>query len=216
MIEPLDVAGFLTLGLLGGLGHCAGMCGPFVLLVARRHGAIGRPPLSAQLWYNAGRITTYAILGAIAGAAGRLLNLAGHLVGLRRGATIVAGAALLVWGASALASSWPADRFGGGFPGSFIGRLRDRAPHHPYGIGLLLGLLPCGLLYSAVIAAVAAGGAGRGALALAAFGVGTAPPLLGLSVADHLLLAGRPLIARVSPAIVLVMGAWFLWSGLLG
>ncbi len=83
-------------------------------------------------------------------------------------------------------------------------------------MGLFLGLLPCGLLYSAVIAAVARGGALDGAAALAVFGVGTAPALLGVSLADELLVRSRRVVNRVSQVFLLAMGAWFVWTGLAG
>ncbi len=83
-------------------------------------------------------------------------------------------------------------------------------------MGLFLGLLPCGFLYSAVVAAVARGGALEGAAALALFGLGTAPALLGISVADELLARHRAFVNRLSQVFVLAMGLRFLWKGLTG
>jgi sulfite exporter TauE/SafE len=83
-------------------------------------------------------------------------------------------------------------------------------------MGLMLGLLPCGLLYTAAIAASTKGTAVSGALALAVFGVGTAPALLGLSLADRLLTCRRASLNRLSQAFALAMGAWFVWRGLSG
>ena len=104
MIEQIDLLGFLTLGLLGGFGHCVGMCSVFVLFVSRQYGPpAGRhPALAAQLWYTVGRIVTYAALGAAAGALGGVVQLAGTLLGLQRAASIVAGAVLVVWALVAL------------------------------------------------------------------------------------------------------------------
>jgi sulfite exporter TauE/SafE len=76
--------------------------------------------------------------------------------------------------------------------------------------------LPCGLLYSALIAAAARGGAIEGAAALALFGIGTAPALLGVSVADELLARNRAVINRLSQVFLLAMGTWFLWTGFAG
>ena len=81
---------------------------------------------------------------------------------------------------------------------------------------MFLGLLPCGLLYSAVIAAVARGGPLQGAAALVLFGLGTAPALLGVSLADELVIRYRWFVSRLSQVFLLVMGAWFLWRGLSG
>ena len=219
MIQTIDLLGFLTLGLLGGFGHCVGMCSPFVLFVSRRY----VPPngsrsaaLAAQGWYTAGRVLTYAVLGAIAGALGGVLQLAGTLLGVQRAASIVAGAVLVVWALVALSDLVPRMDAGGNFFHRVAAALKGRVPGHPFVTGLFLGLLPCGLLYSALIAAGARGGPIQGAVALALFGLGTAPALLGVSVADELLARNRAFLNRLSQAFVLVMGAWFLWTGLSG
>lgn len=229
--SSIDLLGFLTLGLLGGFGHCVGMCSPFVLFVSRRYPpaplrgcgeagwtseerrAGGIAVLRAQGWYTAGRILTYSVLGAIAGALGSAVSMAGHLVGLRRGAMVVAGAVLVVWGIVALSDLASFDT-GGRLFGRVAAVFRRRVPEHPFALGLLLGLLPCGFLYSAVVAAVSRGGAVEGAAALALFGLGTAPALLGVSVADELLARRRPFLNRLAQLFILAMGAWFLWRGL--
>ena len=219
MIESLDILGFLVLGLLGSFGHCVGMCSPFVLFVSRRYG----PPeggrggaFSAQLWYNTGRIVTYAGLGALAGALGGVVELAGTLFGLQRAAAVVAGGVLVVWALAALSDLVPGLYSGGSLFARVAGRVKGRVPGHPLATGLFLGLLPCGLLYSAVIAAVGRGGPLEGAAALALFGIGTAPALLGVSVADDLLARNRAFVNRLSQVFLLVMGAWFLWTARAG
>ena len=219
MIQTIDLAGFLTLGLLVGFGHCIGMCSPFVLFVSRRYvlPRAGRSAvLTAQAWYTAGRIATYAALGAAAGALGGVVQMAGTLVGLQRAASIVAGAVLVLWALVALSDLVPRLDTGGTLFARASGALKGRVPGHPFLIGLFLGLLPCGPLYSAFIAAAARGGARHGAAALALFGLGTAPALLGVSIADDLLLRNRAFVNRLSQVLLLVMGAWFLWTGLTG
>jgi hypothetical protein len=216
VIQTIDLAGFFMLGLLGGFGHCVGMCGPFVLFVSRRYvptGAGRGAAFGAQGWYTAGRVMTYAALGAAAGALGGVVELAGGLLGLQRVASILAGGALVVWAIVALSDLVPGLASGGAIFTRVAGALKGRVPGHPFATGLFLGLLPCGLLYSALIAAVARGGAVEGAAALALFGLGTAPALLGLSVADELLARHRPFINRLSQVFLLVMGLWFLWEG---
>jgi len=219
LIETVSLLGFLSLGLLGGFGHCVGMCSPFVLFVSRRYVApeAGRAAaLRAQLWYTAGRVLTYALLGALAGALGGVVQLAGALLGLQRAASVVAGAVLALWALVALSDLVPGLETGGSLFAKVAARLKGRVPGHPFAIGLFLGLLPCGLLYSAVIAAVARGGPLEGALALTLFGLGTAPALLGVSLADELLARHRAFVNRLSQLFLLAMGAWFLWTGLRG
>ena len=219
MIQTIDLVGFLTLGLLGGFGHCVGMCSPFVLFVSRRYvpaGAGRSAAFIAQSWYTAGRVVTYVSLGAVAGALGSVVQLAGTLLGLQRAASIVAGAVLVVWALVTLSDLVPRLGSGGNLFTRVAGALKGRVPGHPFATGLFLGLLPCGLLYSALIAAAARGGALEGAAALALFGIGTAPALLGVSVADELLARNRAVINRLSQVFLLAMGLWFLWTGFAG
>ena len=216
MIQTIDLIGFLTLGLLGGFGNCVGMCSPFVLFVSRRYAPLdgGRSAaFAAQGWYTAGRVVTYAVLGAIAGALGGVVELAGGLLGLQRAASLAAGGILVIWALVALSDLVPRLETGGSLFTRVAGALKGRVPGHPVATGLFLGLLPCGLVYSALIAAAARGGALDGAAALAMFGIGTAPALLGISVADALLARNRAFVNRLSQVFLLAMGIWFLWTG---
>jgi len=218
MHETVDLAAFLTLGLLGGFGHCVGMCSPFVLFVSRRYTAPGSgrgAAFAAQGWYTAGRLATYTVLGSLAGGFGGAIQKAGALVGLQRAALLAAGFALVAWAVVALSDL---ASFGGGgrLFSRVAGLLKGRVPGHPLATGSFLGLLPCGFLYSALVGAVALGGALEGAAALALFGLGTAPALLGVSLADELLARRRVFLNRLSQLFILAMGARFLWRGLAG
>lgn len=215
MPQTIDLLGFVTLGLLGGFGHCVGMCSPFVLFVSRRYAPAdaGRAAVwRAQGWYTAGRVTTYAALGAGAGAIGGVVELAGGLLGVQRVAAGIAGGVLILWAIGALSDVAPLGAVSSGPFGAVTRALQKRVPGHPLVIGLFLGLLPCGLLYSALIAAVARAGPVEGATALAAFGIGTAPALIGVSAADELLARHRAFVNRLSQVFLLAMGLWFLWS----
>lgn len=210
---PLDLLAFATLGMLGGAAHCVGMCAPFVLLVSRRFGAAaGGSEAVAQLWYSAGRTATYVVLGALAGAAGGLVQQAGALVGLQRTTAVLAGALLVVSAGGSLIAATPFAA-----PGRVVGRvttrLMTRVPGHPLLLGGVLGLLPCGLLYSAVVAATTTGGAFAGGLALAAFAVGTMPALAGVALANRVVVTRRLGLTRVSHGFVFAMGVWYLWRG---
>jgi uncharacterized protein len=215
VLPTADLLAFLTLGLLGGFGHCVGMCSPFVLFVSRRYGGTDggrRAALAAQAWYTVGRVATYAVLGGLAGALGGVVQKAGVFLGVQRAALILAGAVLVVWAVAALSDLARIDA-GGRLFGRVAGRLKGWVPGHPLAMGLFLGLLPCGFLYSAVVAAVGRGGALEGVAALALFGLGTAPALLGVSVADELLARHRAFVNRLSQIFLLAMGLRFLWRG---
>jgi uncharacterized protein len=220
MLQTLDLLGFLTLGVLGGFGHCVGMCMPFVLFVGRRYGRPGAGrahALKVQLYYAAGRITIYVAMGAAAGGLGSAVELAGNMMGIQRAASVVAGIALILYALVSLLEFVPGLTGSGGLIfGRVAGLLKRRVPGHPLLMGLLLGFLPCGLVYSAVIAAGALGSPAQGAAGLALFGLGTVPAMLGVSVADELLVRHRNVVNRLSQAVILVMGLWFTWKGLAG
>jgi len=211
---PTDALGFLALGLLGSVGHCVGMCAPFILFVSRRyaspdaaHGVI----LRQQLTYALGRITTYALLGGLAGLAGSGVEFTAAAAGLRRGAALIAGATLVLYAAGALSGLARRAGAGHGLTAQLFARLAAKPPKSPLLFGLLLGLLPCGLLYAALIAAAAQHSAWRGALALAAFGLGTVPALLALAGADTQFARPRPWLNRAALALVGLMGAGLVW-----
>lgn len=212
-------SGFLALFLVGLLGgaHCVGMCGGIVGALA-----MGSPARwSMHLAYNGGRILSYAIAGAIAGALGAAgLGLEGQvparlILFLFANLMLVALGLYLIGVTRALAfterlgqSLWrrlqpltrrflPATRVGQAFP-----------------LGMLWGWLPCGLVYSALASALAAGSAQRGALLMLAFGAGTLPNLLlaGILLARLNEFVRRPVVRWTSGLLVLGFGVYGLLS----
>jgi len=180
-------------GTLGGV-HCVSMCGGFVAAISARDGArrsAAAPLLPArELWasalsYHAGRIGTYAALGAIFGAAGALaLQIAG-ISTIQRVLYLVANVLLLLVGVALLSRGVgivPLQRAGARIFGAILPALqpllRSRGPTGRVALGLAWGLMPCGLIYSVLPLALFAGGAGEGALVMLAFGLGTLPSLV--------------------------------------
>jgi len=205
------------LGLVSGL-HCLQMCGPLVLaysLTVPKHRA-----WRAHLSYNAGRILTYASLGAVAGAAGSGIGALGRMAGLASGARIVSGGAMIAAGVLMI-GFLPANGLvsiqGSGFSARFsrtAGRLL-LASRNKFTLGLVLGLLPCGLVYAALLKAMESAGAISGAVTMLAFGLGTAIALLAAGLASSL--AGARLKRwsnRVAAASITAAGAVLLWRGL--
>lgn len=202
------IPALLLAGVLGGAGHCSIMCGPFVLAqVADRFsaGATSRVSTALLLPYQAGRIATYALLGAIAGGLGGAFTWLAEAPWLAPAALFLAAAAFALRGAGAIriaGTGWLLGRV-------THGRLRG------LGLGLALGFLPCGLVYAGLVAAVGAGGAIPGALALAAFGLGTLPSLaaigwLGLAAGRQWLELARsaaPVLSLVNAAVLAALAA---------
>ena len=176
--------GFL-LGLVGSF-HCAAMCGPLVLAVHSLPVASGAARHSwavRRILYNFGRMTTYALLGALSGSIGHTLNLAG----LQRWLSLSAGATILVVLvlSSPIAVQTPAYRVVAWLKSAFAYLLRHRTLASVFLLGGINGLLPCGLVYAACAAAIASGEIAGGVEYMLAFGAGTLPMMLGLSIAGR-------------------------------
>ncbi|MEM9553590.1 MAG: sulfite exporter TauE/SafE family protein [Acidobacteriota bacterium] len=200
----------LLAGLAGGLGHCVGMCGPLVILLSPRDTGL---PHALRL--HAGRVLSYALFGAVFAFVTAWLSLEIDVVPARRMAMWLAGAVLLLSGLSTLGLPLLRGR-GVGLGGASIRRAAALARKvGPFTLGLFWGLLPCGLLYSAYAAAAGAGasavhpfgGALKGALVLVLFGLGTAPPLVGIGwAAEQLPIGARTWLQRIAGAVVAVSG----------
>jgi hypothetical protein len=172
--------GTLFVASLLGSAHCAGMCGGFV--------AFGAASGASAPSYHLGRLITYLLLGALAGAAGAGVDWAGSWAGVPRLAAVLAGAAMIVWGAMALGRSFGL-RIAAGPTGSPFKRLlfrihRDLGRTPPLLRGAILGLsttlLPCGWLYAFAVTAAGTGSALWGAATMGVFWLGTVPILVAL------------------------------------
>jgi uncharacterized protein len=174
----------LATSLVGSL-HCAAMCGPFVGFYAGQdRDGRGLAPHAA---YNGGRLVVYVGLGALAGAVGAAVDLAGRAFEVQRVAAVIAGAVILAWGVLALLRALGV-RIGGG-AGSVgplrpaLVKLRTRPPVvRAATLGFLTAALPCGWLWAFVVAAAGTGSAAWGAALMFAFWLGTVPMLLGLGL----------------------------------
>lgn len=160
------------------------MCGPLALAVP----ATGKTKATfvlGRLVYSAGRISTYAAIGAVFGSFGKALA----LMGAQRWLSLAAGATLLigVFAGSKLGMRTPLVRVVGRLKEQFGLLLKIRTLGSLWLLGVLNGLLPCGLVYVAATAGIATGSAWGGALHMSAFGAGTLPVMVGIG------LLGRPL-----------------------
>jgi sulfite exporter TauE/SafE len=170
------------------------MCGGFAATVATR-------PVESAAWH-AGRLTTYAALGAVAGAFGRVIPGPAWL-------PAAVGAVLLTWFALAIAGVVPEPRVrvpGIGRAGIALAGRTGLGPRFLF--GMTTGLLPCGLVYSALALPVALAHPAAGALAMLAFGTGTVPALATLSAGLQRVLRRGVWPRRALAAVILVAGLW--------
>ncbi|MBY4677808.1 sulfite exporter TauE/SafE family protein [Marinobacterium arenosum] len=217
--DPLALTTALLLGLLGG-GHCLGMCGGIAAGVA-----LGTPQQSQRglmlLGYNGGRILSYSLAGALVGSLSWLLRDQPVMLALRS----LAGLMLIVMGLY-IGQWWQGllrlERLGGQLWRLIQPLARNLLPARTlpqaFALGAVWGWLPCGLVYSTLIWASAAGSWQQSALLMAGFGAGTLPALLltGLLAQQMQQLLQRRLTQQLFGLLIILFGLFTIpWRGLL-
>jgi hypothetical protein len=213
-------------GLLGGV-HCIGMCGGIVGALTFGLPETSRGSIAAQLpfqlSYNLGRLISYAVAGAIMGGLGLLLAELMPIQAAQQALLLLAGLFMVLLGLY-LAGWWMVlnrvERLGGLLWRRIepLGRklMPVQSPAQALAIGMLWGWLPCGLVYTMLINAVASGGALQGAALMLAFALGTLPNLLAIGLlagaAAHL--ARSQTARKVAGVTVMLFGVYTLWSAM--
>ena len=203
--------GGISLGIVGSL-HCAGMCGPLVAACM----SVGRPAEQSRLaWgvygYQAGRIGMYMLLGALFGLFGTSIQLLGGQIG----AALFGGILLVIFGLvgktlerRVVATAWLSKGFA---------RISLHAgTSAPFFFGALNGLLPCGLIYTALAASLALGGVENGIFFMLGFGLATSPALMASAWLSRKLKTWSPststlLASRLFPALSVAAGLLLIW-----
>lgn len=205
----------LGLGFASGF-HCIGMCGPIALSLGLTKKQATNYYLQ-NLTYQFGRIFTYALLGMILGIVGQGFEMAGFQQYL----TIAVGVLLIVmavfsFGGKNFASKIP-------FLSKFLlkvkmnlGKLLQKADYRSrFSTGVLNGFLPCGMVYMALTASLAAGGIWQGASFMALFGLGTLPFMFAVVLLGNLMTtAFRIKVLKMVPVMMIVLGGLFVLRGL--
>jgi len=206
----------LLAGLLGGV-HCVGMCGGIVAAFSFRADG-SKPPFRLHLAYNLGRVASYVLFGALAGALGASLKLADflpvqmmlfvlaqlvmimlglYLVGINQWVLVFERAGALLWNP---------------LRPLFQKLLPVRSTPQAVVAGMAWGWLPCGLVYSVLVSALAAGSATSGAALMLAFALGTLPNLLGMGLFARQIqpFMQRTWVRRAAGLTVAGFGVWGL------
>ncbi len=222
----------LLAALIAGLAasaHCFAMCGGIATALGM-HAKSTALPHSATVrssaygiatLYQLGRVSGYSLAGAICGFIGAqasalfdLLRL-GAILRIASGVLIALLGARLLWQWNALlwierlgAKFWIRLRPIVQFAGSRTGVAK------PLAVGLLWSLLPCGLVYSMLVFAAMSADAGRGALIMLAFGIGTLPSMLSTSLLAARVQSymSRPAARIVSGTLMLAFGVWMIFA----
>ena len=205
----------LMIGMIGSF-HCIGMCGPIaVSLPLKKHSQVAK--ISGTISYNLGRAVTYGILGVFFGMLGQGIQLAGF----QQWASILLGVAMII---SVLFPYLFKQKINltsllTGYAGRLISSLRKLFSSRSYQslltIGLLNGLLPCGLVYVAVAGAINTNQVFSGALFMVLFGLGTIPMMVLVSLTGDLV--GTKLktgMRKVVPYFIVLLGILFILRGM--
>lgn len=192
------------------------MCGPIALaLPGRDESWLSR--VAAGLTYNVGRILTYMFLGAIFGLLGKGL----HLAGFQLLVSVIAGALMIALVVIPLIFKRlsPISNVSEGFSVRLVSGFRSLFGKTSFsalfGIGLLNGILPCGLVYVALAGAINTGDAFVAAVYMALFGAGTIPMMLSVTLAGKIISQRlRFFINKLTPYLIVMLGILFILRGL--
>lgn len=214
LYPEMDFLQPLIIGLLGSF-HCMGMCGPIALSLPLKQNSWQTKIISGVL-YNLGRVLTYIFLGLIFG----LLGLGIHIWGIQQWVSIGVGTLMILsvafpvlFHGSALTGRL--DNLFSGFK-KFFGRFFGfRTYLSGWVIGLLNGLLPCGLVYIALAGALVSTSPLNGAIYMLVFGLGTLPALLALSLLGNFIsITFRRNVQKMIPFMIILIGILFVVRGM--
>ena len=217
----IDLIIILTTAFLGSVGHCIGMCGGIV--VAYSSSKIDQKSSYVQqtashLAYNFGRVTTYTMLGALFGYAGQVLAFTPTTKGVL---FLITGLLMILAGLSLLgnlkflnSAEWSVSKYAW-YQNSFRKLMTSKSYGSFYLLGMLNGIIPCGLVYSFAIFAASTATPLGGALVMATFGLATIPALFFLGFITKFLQKGnlRGTMMKLAALLVIVYGVFTLSKG---
>lgn len=207
--------GGLMLGIAGSM-HCVGMCGPLVMALPAADESVGKR-LVNRATYTIARITVYAAMGAIVGLGASVFDLSGYgrVLSVVAGVSMIAIAlAQLLWHKSLLPTRW-LQRHTAPLRAAAIRQAQRHPKRAMVFLGVVNGLLPCGLVTSALIGSALGGGVAQGVVFMAGFGVGTSPALLAIAFGASALrqrLGAR--LGIIIPLLAFTMGVLIVLRGM--
>ncbi len=217
----MSLYAIIGVAFFGSLGHCIGMCGGFVVAYtsAKINPKASVPSqLTAHLAYNIGRITSYALLGVVFGFMGSVIAFSPLVLGY---VYFCVGILMVLMGLSLMGKI------------KFLTSLESSLASHPlvrtlfsklihssslgsfYGLGMLNGFLPCGLVYFFAVSAVATASWFWGGVVMVIFGLSTVPALLGFGYVIGFLKGGsfRELMIKIAGVMIIGYGIYMSYMG---
>ena len=212
-METLLITG-LILGITSNL-HCIGMCGPIAMAIPVNRKS-NWTVLSGILQYNFGRIFTYALLGSLVGSIGITVQTFGFLQWL----SIISGVFLILFAWR----KWISAKIDAKLPHigiqTFVSKglgtvIASNSPFKIMLLGVLNGLLPCGMVYVALFGAIAMQNVTLGIGYMLLFGLGTIPMMVAVIYASGLIsFSFRGTIQKAIPLVAVIIGMLFIVRGL--
>lgn len=209
---------FLITGFILGLTanfHCIGMCGPIALAVPV-HRQNNVTIIFGALQYNIGRILSYSVLGSIVGIVGISI----HTFGILQWLSVLSGLFLIIYAWRKYLSklfrhhlpTLPIQKYLNFALGKII---KSKHPMKLSFLGMLNGLLPCGMVYAALLNALLTGEIVGSALAMVFFGIGTLPAMVGvIYMANKITPKLRAKFNKVVPYLISIVGLLIVLRGL--
>ena len=220
VITPTTFFVLLSTGFLTGLSHCVGMCGSLVGAFSMQQKSTKGSITAPLLMYQAGRVTTYVVIGMIMATIGAGLQLAALGQGLQVGLSIFIGLLMLFIGLALICKfvsmRWIESAALARWASALIGRLMtSRHPAAPIGLGMANGMLPCGPVYAMALLAATAANPLQGGLVMLFFGLGTLPAMLGMGFASaRLSVTLRNRLYRFAAILIILVGLQQILRGM--
>ena len=199
----------IVIGFIGSM-HCFGMCGPLAMLI---HGRSNTRLLTNRLLYNTGRISTYVILGALAGAIGEVVNVGGiqNVLSIAAGLLILFALIFPRWSTRL---SPPIALLVGKVKLAIGKQIGNPSPTSAYMSGVFNGFLPCGMVYMALALAVLQGSWIKGVAFMFLFGLGTLPALLAAAYMGTYLKRIIPSWKKIQTVFLVLLASLMIGRGL--
>jgi len=220
-MQSFDIFSIITIAFLGSFGHCIGMCGGIVVAYSSTKIDEQSSKLTqslSHLTYSFGRIFTYALLGSLVGFLGGVISFSNSAIA---SLTILTGIIMILTGLSLLGklkfltiiehsiskNSW--------YQKSFRALLSDKSLYSFFALGMLNGLLPCGLVYFFLVTAASTASPFYGAIVMLTFGLSTIPALfsMGFFVGLFKQMSFRDTMIKLASIAVIFYGAYTIYRG---
>jgi sulfite exporter TauE/SafE len=220
-MDSVNFIAIISVAFLGSLGHCIGMCGGFVVAYSSAKidsNSSKYYQFLSHLSYSLGRVTSYTIIGAVLGYIGSVISFSKESTGylyFAIGIFMVLMGLSLMGKIRFLTSLECSLSTNGIIKKIFSFLIHSKSFFSFYGLGMLNGFLPCGLVYFFAISAAATSSAFWGAITMLVFGLSTIPSLLGFGYIIGFLKGGnfREIMIKLASFVIIAYGIYISFLG---